>query len=170
MSRPMENTGKITGEITGRKVLIWFLMFFGVIFAVNGTFFYFAMESWPGLVTEHPYENGLAYNQTLDGAEKQSLLGWKSEIGVVASADGHTVNVTLWDKNEQPLSGLMVETVLRRPVNDAQDLIAQLSQLGAGQYSTTVTLPVQGRWYVDMSVIQDGKAVYRSEQEVMVQP
>ncbi|MBT5351099.1 MAG: hypothetical protein HOL54_05065, partial [Rhodospirillales bacterium] len=44
------------------------------------------------------------------------------------------------------------------------------SQLGAGQYSTTVTLPVQGRWYVDMSVIQDGKAVYRSEQEVMVQP
>ena len=42
-------------RITGRMVLVGLLTFFGVVFAVNGVFVYFALDSWPGLTTEAAY-------------------------------------------------------------------------------------------------------------------
>jgi nitrogen fixation protein FixH len=153
--------------ITGRKVLIGMLLFFGLIFTVNGTFFYFAIDSWPGLVTDKPYESGLVYNQILDDAEKQSQLGWESRIDITKAADGYTVTATLHDKNDQPLSGLAVDVVLRRPVNDVENIQASLLNYAPGIYTATLNLPAQGRWYVDLYVSRDGNT-YRSEQEFMV--
>ncbi|MBT3306984.1 MAG: nitrogen fixation protein FixH, partial [Alphaproteobacteria bacterium] len=53
-------------SITGRMVLIWLLAFFGTIFAVNAVLVFFALSSWPGLTTDKAYEEGIAYNRTLD--------------------------------------------------------------------------------------------------------
>ena len=48
-----------TRPLTGKTVLIGFLAFFGLIFAVNGAFVYFALDSWPGLRYDSAAEAGL---------------------------------------------------------------------------------------------------------------
>jgi len=42
---------RLSRPITGRMVLFGLVAFFGVVFAVNGTLIYFAIDSWSGLST-----------------------------------------------------------------------------------------------------------------------
>ena len=63
-------------RITGRMVLVGLLTLFGVVFAVNGVFVYFALDSWPGLATEAAYEQGLAHDQSLaEAAARPNAAG-----------------------------------------------------------------------------------------------
>lgn len=156
--------------ITGRKVLVWMVLFFATIFAVNGTFFYLAMDSWPGLVTENPYESGLEYNQVLDSAERQSQLGWQSTLDVTELDNAHHIAVTVRDDTDNPIAGLQIQVVFRRPVNDVENLSIILSEKADGKYSSGVSLPSLGRWYVDLTAVQAPATTYRYEYEIMVRP
>jgi nitrogen fixation protein FixH len=49
--------------LTGRAVLIWFLLFFGITVAVNATFAYVAFASWPGLSLPDGKERTGSYNR-----------------------------------------------------------------------------------------------------------
>ena len=64
----LQTTGR---RITGRQVLFGILGFFGVVFAANGAFIFFALDSFTGLATDSPYQRGIEYNQTLAAAAEQ---------------------------------------------------------------------------------------------------
>jgi nitrogen fixation protein FixH len=49
--------------LTGRAVLAWLLLFFGLTIAVNVTFAYFAFASWPGLSLPDGKERLGSYNR-----------------------------------------------------------------------------------------------------------
>ena len=70
---------------TGRTVLTALLITFGIVFAVNGVFVYFAVSTWPGLSQSDAYEKGLRYNEVIRAAlaqpEAQRRYG---ELGMVA--------------------------------------------------------------------------------------
>ena len=53
---------------------------FVVVIAVNGALTWFAVHSDPGLVTEHAFEAGKAYNRVIDAAATQDALGWKGHV------------------------------------------------------------------------------------------
>ena len=72
-----EAVQKAPRRITGWTVFYGMVAFFGVIIAVNLTFVYFALDSWPGLTTQHAYEEGIAYNKTLEQAAAQLIAGEK---------------------------------------------------------------------------------------------
>jgi nitrogen fixation protein FixH len=49
--------------LTGRAVLAWFVLFFGLTIAVNVTFAYLALVSWPGLSLPDGQERVGSYNR-----------------------------------------------------------------------------------------------------------
>ena len=48
----------MTSELTGRHVIIILLSVFGVVFAVNGLFAYYAVSGFPGVETKDAYRGG----------------------------------------------------------------------------------------------------------------
>ena len=105
-----------------------FVAFFVVIAMVDAVFVTFAIKTRPGTVTEQAYEKGLAYNATLDAAEKQKALGWTD---VTTYEDG-ILSFTLKDKDGKPLSGAEVTAKITRPVAEGYDSTVKLAQTGEG--------------------------------------
>ena len=54
-----------------RLIPWYFVMAFAVVFVVNGIFIYMAMQTHNGIVTENPYEKGLAYEQIVQEVKQQ---------------------------------------------------------------------------------------------------
>jgi nitrogen fixation protein FixH len=163
-------------SITGRMVLIWLLAFFGTIFAVNAVLVFFALSSWPGLTTDKAYEEGIAYNRTLDAAAAQARLGWSSAVVFsatnLAGAKPRTGQflLRLTDINKIPVTGLEARVRFRRPVREGFDVTVALKEIALGQYGAPVELPLAGRWYADIDTRRKGDTVYRMRHELMVTP
>lgn len=150
-------------KITGRMVLVGFIVFFGVIAAVNGVFMYFALSTWPGLTTQDAYKQGVAYNQTLDAAAEQKALGWRSALAL----DGGKLRVLLTDRDGAPLSGASVEVALSRPLGEETAAMLKLNETTPGTYVAAFVAPLPGRWKAELAV-QQTEDVYRMRHEVMV--
>lgn len=58
------------------------ILFFLVLFAVNGVFVYLAVDTHTGSVSEEPYADGLKYQQTIDLLEKSKELGWSTDLQI----------------------------------------------------------------------------------------
>lgn len=162
------NTPKKVRQITGKTVLIGMLSFFGVIFAVNMTFMYLALNTWPELVSKRAYLDGLEYNATLDAAKAQRDRGWSS----VLDYTGETVMVRMTDKSQAPIVGLDINLTFRRPINDTADIKLVLNEITAtpGIYTINLTLPLKGRWYGVIEAVNEAGIPYRMEHKVMVSP
>jgi nitrogen fixation protein FixH len=125
--------------MTGRRVWWYFVAFFSFIAAVNAVMATLAIRTHSGVVTEHPYEKGLAYNAVVKAQEKQAALGWQSRIDYKDGA----LRFTLRDKNNQPIAPVKATASITRPTQKGMDFIVEL----AGEV-TPVTFPVSGLWEV----------------------
>jgi nitrogen fixation protein FixH len=141
---------KTAGTLTGRKVLAWLIGFFLVVASVNAVFIYAGIKSWPGLVSERPYEDGLAYNRTLAVARANAALGWRAQLGY---RDGQA-SLVLADRDGRAIDGMQVEAVFTRPVGKAAEIAVTLAALGGGRYAAPAALPLAGQW--EMVVTVDG--------------
>ena len=156
-------------RITGRHVLGGFLAFFGLIFAANAVFVYFALSSWTGLETEKHYQEGLAYNRILAADDSQTALGWRARVEVENAAHGRVrIILHLQDKAGDPLDGAVVHSDLIRPTHEGYDLSAQLKPLGGGRYGAEFTLPLAGQWDVRVAAHADDRR-YLLQDRVVIQ-
>ncbi len=151
--------------ITGRTVLFSMLGFFAVIFAVNGTFMYFAISSFPGLSTDGAYEKGLAYNQTLANAAKQTEIGWESHVALSQQGD---LVVQITNRQGFGAGGLEVEAVLMRPAQEKLDQTRVLEEKSPGQYAAQLAPLLEGKWHVQISARSEGHAVFYKVHSVMI--
>jgi len=137
-----------------------FVAAFLVVIAVNGVMVTLAVESFAGLETEHPYERGLAYNETLAAKRAQDALGWTVAFDAVPAdmTEGmvRVVEVTgaFQDRAGAPLTGLDVRAVLRRPAAAGHDQEIALAPRGPGRYSATAELPFPGQW--ELLIVANG--------------
>jgi len=158
------------GQLTGRHVLMAFIGFFGVVFAVNGVFVYFATSSWTGLETENAYIRGLAYNRVLDAAATQRALGWDVRVEVASEGLGTTrVLATFTDASGIPLGGLLVAAEFRRPATENFDQAFTLNIVGAGEYGAAIDLPLAGNWDLRVVARRDEAEQYIVERRVWVE-
>ncbi len=144
----------------GRIVLLWFLAFFGVIVAVDTVFVTIAIRTQTGVVAEHAYERGLAYNGVLDDAKRQKDEGLAGQIDLVA---GKTINFRLSDRIGKPLSGATVKAHIIRSVQQGHDFDISLTDKGNGIYQAGVTFPMQGLWNIDIEAVWQGHPYYISQ-------
>jgi len=143
--------------LTGRAVFAWVATGFALVIAANGIFAYFAVNSWTGLTTANAYNEGLAYNRTLDQAVAAARLGWRAEMGW---RDG-TAELRLYGRDGLPLEGLSVAARFARPVQEGFDRSVTLAAIGPGRYAAPMELPLPGQWEMTIEARGAG-AVYRA--------
>jgi nitrogen fixation protein FixH len=156
--------------ITGRTVLWGLLGFFGTIFAVNGVFVYYALDSWPGLGVQNAYERGLNYNKILDAAAEQAAKGWRSEVAILEDGARRRIEVRLTGKDGTPLAGLEVKAPLSRPTHEGMDAALKLAAVSPGIYDAELKLREPGRWNVEIKADSGGAQVYRMVHAISVRP
>jgi nitrogen fixation protein FixH len=151
------------------KLIPWmFVGGFAIIIAVNGALIYFAQSSFSGLETEHPYERGLTYNQTLEAAAAQEKLGWHGAVSLAKAMNGqHELAVLFADKEAKPIEGLEVTAYLRRPSNQGMDQTIQLHHQGNGRYAAEIALPALGQWEA-LIVARQGETSWQESQRLFV--
>jgi len=135
--------------LTGWHVLFITLAAFGVVFAVNITFIVLSLETFTGVEVPDAYEQGLAYNQTLEERAEQAALGWTASFGAAQIENGKThVTVDLADADGAPVTGAAVSILFRRSTHDGQDTTFTLGEVGGGAYAAEVALRGAGLWDV----------------------
>ena len=152
--------------LTGRRVLAYLLGFFGLIFAVNGVFVYFALSTFNGVHTENAYIKGLNYNAMIEAAERQAALGWRMETVLAPTGRGDILTVTMLTADGAPVDGLDIDGMFLRPAQDGLDRPVVLQQVGPGRYDARVALPVRGQWDLRLLATARDGATYRSVERV----
>lgn len=126
--------------------------FFTVVIAVDGSFAYLAMRTYPGEVSVTPYEDGVAYNRHLAQMRAQEELGWRAAAAVTEAGE---LQVELRDRAGRPLTDLKVTAQLQRPATESGRLYLTLRPTGPGSYAVRPGA-APGAWDVDV-VAADGK-------------
>ncbi|CCQ72125.1 FixH family protein [Magnetospira sp. QH-2] len=122
-----------------------------IVVVVNGFLIYFATSTYSGLETENHYEEGIAYNQTLEMVRQQEAMGWTAEINFTPSGESAegvngTLLVKLLDRDGSPVPGLKVKAYFIRPTKEGFDREADMLPFSGGSYATPVSLPLKGQW------------------------
>lgn len=143
-------------RIKGWHVLVAMIAFFSLITAVLSTFTWLALSSNPGVVSDTPYEDGLAYNTTLAERRKEAALGWR--VTVEEPVSGRTLRVQVLDKAGEPMPGMTVTGALSRPTSDKDQTTLRFRADPAGG-AYVATLPDKpGVWDVQMRIAaRDGR-------------
>lgn len=140
-----------------------FVWAFLLLFIVDGILAYLAVSTQSGVVIDHAYERGLAYNTYLAEAEAQKARGWQSQI----TYENGALQIALTDKAGQPLKGATVSAQIIRPVRDGEDFGVALEETKSGIYSKAVSFPQKGSWNVRVSALWQGQP-YKITQELVI--
>ena len=148
-------------RISGRHVLLAIIAFFGVIIAVNAYFLVAAYRTFPGQVSETPYEDGVGFNRTVAQRRAQAELGWSA----TATTTAQGVEVDLRDRAGQPLQGLKVEGVLRRPATQAGQISLKFTEASPGRYVAKAG-PGSGAWDLHFAAKGPGSELFEGERRL----
>lgn len=148
-------------KLNGYSVFIWFLAFFAVIILVNGVFIYTALGTHTGVVTERPYEKGLAYNEILAEAKDQPHMQSK------AAFDDGVLSWRLHDENGKAVDGAQAIAKIIRPVQDGNDFEITLQPQGGGLYTADMNLPMKGKWIAKLSAQWNNDKNYHTTHRFM---
>ena len=152
--------------LTGRKVLLLLIGFFGIVFLVNGVMVHLALKTFPGVEDKRPYEKGLAYDREIAQARAQSERGWQAQGSFAPKGDGKSeLAVSLVDRNGKMLSGLAVSAQLTSSIARKHDLDVRLSEVSPGEYRADVEA-ASGSWMLDLIVTQNGEQMFRSQNRI----
>lgn len=155
--------------LTGRHVLLMFVLFFGVVFAVNFYMLRVAVGTFSGVHTETPYKMGLAYNTRIAASRKQDELGWTVDARVIRGADGNaSIVLQAADRSGAPLSGLAGRIRLERPADKRLDIDADLAATGTGRYGAELRGVAAGQWDVVVFLDRGGETVFESTSRIVI--
>jgi len=151
-----------------RRIPYYFVAFFIGLAIVDGIMVTLAVRSHSGIVIEHPYEHGLAYNKTIKAAKDQQALGWRTSLDFVQhKAQQGKVVFLVSDGQGQAIKASNVRVRFTRPTQADFDFEVPLHRI-AERYSAIVDFPLQGLW--EMRVYADAKGItYQQSKRVVVE-
>jgi nitrogen fixation protein FixH len=123
--------------------------------------------AFPGIV---PHDLNKLYEPHLKQVEAQRDLGWQVQLeGLdnLSSGQAHTVIVHLLDKQGVAISQANVHMTMWRMANSRDDQQYVFQEVSAGNYQTTMNLPVEGRWLSELH-IQQGENSFLKQQSIEV--
>lgn len=156
--------GRAARPITGRTVLIYFLGFFGIVFAMNFYMVRVALSSFSGVETESSYKAGLSFKNDIAAAQAQDARHWSVEA-TLQRGDNPGVIITARDARGQALSGLTAEVRLTHPTDKRRDLLVEFVELTPGEFKSLTTMP-QGPWDLVIGLKRETEIVFRSKSRV----
>lgn len=128
----------------------YFVAFFVGIALVNAVMVTLAVRTRPGVVSEHPYEEGLDYDKTIAAADAQTALGLEGGIAFheAGSRQQGTMIFSLRDKADKAVTATPVTLSIRRPTLAGYDQSFVMAPSGEGVYSANIGFPLPGQWEV----------------------
>lgn len=166
MSVILDRKRKPPRELTGLAVLLCFLGFFGVVFAVNALLVQAATSTFGGLETGSSYKAGLMFAQELAQAEQQEARHWRVDGKLARDRGGGAVlELSARDDRGAPLSGLTAQARLAHPADARLDHAIALDRNGAGAFHGET--PAQpGQWELIVDLYRGEERVFRSRSRV----
>ena len=147
-----------------RMIPWYFVMFFVGLAVVDGVLVTLAVRTHTGVVTDHAYEKGLAYNKVVDAAAAQAALGWKGAIEFVpATGNTGTLRLKLSDTSGKALKLASATASIIRPTQAGQDFEVTLTNGEA-----KVTFPEAGQWEVRIFA-KVGDTPYQQSKRIVVE-
>jgi nitrogen fixation protein FixH len=133
--------------LTGRRVLLWLLCFFGVIFAANAYFITVSVKTFRGEDEQKPYLQGVEYNDTLAKRAEQRRIGWQATMSATRLASG-LVRITVGLKNASGAAETRAALAgeLRHPADENRDRSLALRETKPGLYQAELSGVTPGSW------------------------
>ncbi len=150
------------------KWIPWYFVafFVGLTFLLS-FFVYLSLRDFPGTVSDKAYEQGLAYNQTLQATTKQKELGWNGVVTVTPEGAQVRVRYEIKQAEGVLIKDAQVHGWFYRPTNSKLDQKFDLQAQPDGSYQAVVTLPVSGVWDIRLATQADGHDFQQSERVVL---
>lgn len=141
--------------LTGTKVLLILIGFFGVVIGVNVTMMQLAIKTLPGTEVDSAYSASLGYEKEIAAARDQDARHWRVDAHLERAADGAALlRVEAHDKDGKPVTGLKFQGRFERPADKRADLSVALAEVGIGIYSGRTETIAPGQW--DLVLEGDG--------------
>lgn len=157
----------MTRPLTGRGVLLWLILFFGIIAATDAYFIAMSVKTFSGEDNGDPYMIGLRYNHILSARAQQARLGWHATISSRRLASGGLqVAVALTGAGGLPQPGAALKGELRHPANENRDRPLVFHQVGPGAYVAELPRVAAGSW--DVQIENDGPIPFEASRRIWV--
>jgi nitrogen fixation protein FixH len=155
--------------LTGRKVLLMLVAFFGVVIGVNVTMMQLAIKTLPGTEVDSAYSASLAYQKEIAAAHDQDARKWQVDARVKRAADGGaTLEVEAHDHDGRPVTGLTFEGRFERPTDKRADLSMELAEVGVGVYRGSMVAIAPGQWDLVLQAEARGQRMFLSVNRVVL--
>jgi nitrogen fixation protein FixH len=157
---------KPPAEMTGRKVLLWLVAFFVVVFAVNGVLVRAAISTFGGVETTSSYKAGLQFGQEVASAQRQDALHWQVSGKLTRNSAGFAVlDVTARDANAAPLAGLSAQALLAHPADSRLDRAIPVRSIASGVFHGQAAAQ-PGQWELIVDLYRGDDRLFRSRSRV----
>lgn len=142
-------------RLTGWHVLAIVTGFFAIVIGLDAWFATLAYRTFPGQVSDTPYEDGVAFNRHLAQEAAQARLGWTA----AAAADPGRVRVELRGAGGAPLPGLALTGRLERPATEAGRIDLAFREVAPGRYEAPAR-GTSGAWDLSLrAAAADGRSL-----------
>jgi nitrogen fixation protein FixH len=156
-------------SLTGSKVLVMLVAFFGVVIGVNVTMMKLAIGTLPGTDVDSAYTASLGYEKEIGAAHDQNARNWRVDALIQRSADGGaTVQVEAHDNGGRPMTGLKFQGRLERPTDKRADLPVDLAEVGIGIYRGSAAQVAPGQWDLVLEGDAAGQRMFLSKNRVVL--
>lgn len=155
--------------LTGRRVLIYLVAFFGVVFAANAALVKYALETLPGTEVDSAYRASLAFNAEIAAAHAQAQRGWHVVAHVERAGEGARLRIDARDAAGAPLGGMGFTARLERPTDVRGDRGFVLTERETGIYSGQAADVAPGQWELIVEAARGNERVFLSRNRVVMQ-
>jgi nitrogen fixation protein FixH len=155
--------------LTGRKVFILLVAFFGVVIGVNLVMMKLAIQTLPGTEVDSAYSASLAYEKEIVAAHDQNARNWHVDAQVLRGLDGAaTLRVEARDDNGRPMTGLKFQGRFERPTDRRADQAVALAETGIGIYRGSAAPIAPGQWDLVLQGDMAGRRMFLSKNRVLL--
>ncbi len=154
----------MTRTFTGWHMATITISFFAIIIGVNLVLAVLANSSWTGLVVANSYVASQTFNRDAAEARLQQAAGWQLKLTVKRDF----AQMSVLDRDNQPLTGLDLRAILQRPTDEAGDQNLKLQDRGAGVYLAQAPIG-RGVWIADITVEGSDRKPVRFVQRIFVE-
>jgi nitrogen fixation protein FixH len=155
--------------LTGRKVLVILVAFFGVVISVNVIMMRLAIGTLPGTDVDSAYTASLGYEKEIAAAHDQNARNWRVDSHIQRGTDGGaTVQVEAHDNGGRPMTGLKFQGRLERPTDKRADLPVDLAEVGIGVYRGSAAQVAPGQWDLVLEGGAAGQRMFLSKNRVVL--
>jgi nitrogen fixation protein FixH len=155
--------------LTGTKVFLMLVAFFGVVVGVNVTMAKLAIATLSGTDVDSPYAAGLSYDREISAAQDQAARKWQVNAHIERRADGGaTLQVEARDASGRPMTGLKFGGRLERPTDKRADQAVEFAEAGIGVYRGNAASIAPGQWDLVIEGEARGERVFMSRNRVIL--